>query len=102
MAVAYIKDNGVGIPKDIREKLFEPFFTTKEPGKGTGLGLFICHKILAEQGGEIGLDSEQGEGTTAWVKLPLSATASASPTTELAQWGLDPDTARSVALNQTR
>ncbi|HAL47395.1 MAG TPA: hypothetical protein DCP37_06530 [Dehalococcoidia bacterium] len=97
MAVAYVKDNGVGIPKDIREKLFEPFFTTKEPGKGTGLGLFICHKILADQGGEIGLDSKQGEGTTAWVKLPPSATTSGdTAASEAAHWGLNSDAAQST------
>jgi signal transduction histidine kinase len=74
MAVAYVKDTGVGIPPEIRERLFEPFFTTKEVGKGTGLGLFICHKIVADHKGAVTFESEQGVGTTFWVKLPLAET----------------------------
>ena len=68
---AYVKDTGVGIPEDIQDKIFEPFFTTKEVGKGTGLGLFLCQKIVADHNGEMLLESEQGTGTTFYVKIPL-------------------------------
>jgi signal transduction histidine kinase len=78
MATACIKDTGVGIPEDIRQRLFEPFFTTKGVGKGTGLGLFICHKIVTEHQGDILVESEQGKGTTMTVKLPLVGVASQS------------------------
>jgi signal transduction histidine kinase len=78
MVIAYVKDTGVGVSPDIKDQLFEPFFTTKAPGKGTGLGLFICHTIVANHGGEMGVESVQGEGTTVWVKLPMSPSSSAS------------------------
>lgn len=72
MAVAYVRDTGIGIPDELKERIFEPFFTTKEVGKGTGLGLFICHKIIADHQGEITFESKQGEGTTFWVKFLLA------------------------------
>ena len=78
MVIAYVKDTGVGVSPEIKDQLFEPFFTTKAPGKGTGLGLFICHTIVTNHGGEIGVDSTQGEGTTVWVKLPMSVSSSGS------------------------
>jgi len=68
--VAEVKDNGGGIPDDIREKIFQPFFTTKEPGKGTGLGLSVSSKIIEEHKGRIEVESEVGEGTTFRVILP--------------------------------
>ena len=69
---AYIKDTGTGIPKDVLDRIFEPFFTTKEVGNGTGLGLFISHKIVIDHGGELSVESKEGEGTTFWVKLPAA------------------------------
>ncbi len=74
-AMAYVRDTGIGIPEDIKEKIFEPFFTTKEVGKGTGLGLFLCHKILSDHSGDISVDSKQGEGTTFYVSLPVAEQA---------------------------
>lgn len=65
-----IKDEGPGIPEDIREKIFEPFFTTKKKGEGTGLGLDICKKIIEKHGGTIVLDSEVGKGTVFTIDLP--------------------------------
>ncbi len=64
----YIKDNGVGIPNNIRNKIFDPFFTTKS--EGTGLGLSICQKIVNDHKGFISFDSKEGEGTTFTVFLP--------------------------------
>ena len=56
-----IRDNGIGIPPEVREKLFNPFFTTKPAGEGTGLGLSISHDIIVKQhGGSIEVDTEPG------------------------------------------
>ncbi len=65
-----VKDTGVGIPKDVMNRVFEPFFTTKEPGKGTGLGLSIIYGFVRESGGNITLESEVGCGTSVVIQLP--------------------------------
>ncbi|MEZ4388107.1 MAG: ATP-binding protein [Candidatus Krumholzibacteriia bacterium] len=70
--VLQVADTGCGIPPEALGKLFDPFYTTKEPGKGTGLGLYICHSIMEEHGGSIEVDSTVGLGTTFTVRLPLS------------------------------
>jgi PAS domain S-box-containing protein len=68
-----IRDNGVGIPAEIKDKLFQPFFTTKPTGEGTGLGLSISYDIVTQQhGGTIGVDSKVGEYTEFVVRLPLT------------------------------
>ena len=66
-----IRDNGPGIPEELRQKVFEPFMTTKPPGKGTGLGLSLTADILIRHGGSIHLDTEEGEFTEMCVQLPL-------------------------------
>jgi two-component system, NtrC family, sensor kinase len=69
------RDNGVGIPPDIRDKLFQPFFTTKPTGEGTGLGLSISYDIVTQQhGGTIQVDSKVGEFTEFTVRLPRTKT----------------------------
>jgi CheY-like chemotaxis protein len=68
-----VKDTGVGIPKDVLNRVFEPFFTTKEPGKGTGLGLSIIYGFVKESGGNVTLDSEVGHGTSVMLELPAQA-----------------------------
>lgn len=70
---ASVKDSGIGIPKEKQARLFEPFFTTKEPGKGTGLGLYICHRIVTEHGGHISVVSEEGKGTEVILEFPVEA-----------------------------
>lgn len=65
-------DNGTGIPEEVRNNIFHAFFTTKETGKGTGLGLFICHSIIDEFGGSLTFSTEVGKGTTFSVVLSLS------------------------------
>jgi two-component system NtrC family sensor kinase len=68
-----VRDNGTGIPLELREKLFQPFFTTKPTGEGTGLGLSISWDIVTQQhGGTIKVDSEVGEFTEFTVRLPRS------------------------------
>ncbi|GGH25425.1 histidine kinase [Sphingobacterium alkalisoli] len=66
-----IADNGIGIPKDIREKIFEPFFTTKDVGEGTGLGMSIAYNTIAKHHGKIVVKSEIGEGTTFTLIIPI-------------------------------
>jgi two-component system NtrC family sensor kinase len=59
-----VRDNGTGIPPDVKEKMFNPFFTTKPAGEGTGLGLSICHDIIVKQhGGSIEVETQPGEFT---------------------------------------
>jgi PAS domain S-box-containing protein len=66
-----IRDNGIGIPTEVREKIFNPFFTTKPTGEGTGLGLSISHDIIVKQhGGSIDVDTEPGKFTEFKVVLP--------------------------------
>lgn len=67
-----VRDTGIGIPNEIRDRVFDPFFTTKEPGRGTGLGLSISYRIVKEFGGEISFDDAAGGGTEFIVKLPVS------------------------------
>ncbi|NEU72054.1 sensor histidine kinase [Hassallia byssoidea VB512170] len=67
-----IRDNGVGIPENIRSKLFNPFFTTKAVGKGTGLGLSISYQIVVEKHrGKLWCDSILGQGTKFVIEIPL-------------------------------
>jgi len=86
-AVVEIRDTGGGIPAAIREKIFDPFFTTKSAGEGTGLGLWICSGILSALGGEIGVDSEMGKGSSFRVTLPPVAIE--TPTTGAARAPVD-------------
>jgi CheY-like chemotaxis protein len=70
--VVEIIDTGAGIAPDVRERIFDPFFTTKPVGEGIGLGLSICHGIVANLGGEIQVESAPGRGSTFRVLLPAS------------------------------
>jgi two-component system, NtrC family, sensor kinase len=64
-----IKDNGTGIPEDVKQKIFEPFFTTKPAGSGTGLGLSLSFDIIKAHGGKIEVNSEEGVGTEFIISL---------------------------------
>jgi signal transduction histidine kinase len=73
-----IRDNGIGIAAEVKDKLFQPFFTTKPTGEGTGLGLSISYDIVTQQhGGTIEVDSRVGEFTEFIVRLPRAYRATA-------------------------
>ncbi|MDR6626828.1 ATP-binding protein [Caulobacter segnis] len=74
-----IRDTGVGVAPDMISRLFEPFFTTKAVGKGTGLGLSQVYGFARASGGEVGVDSVLGEGTTVWLRIPRSTKALLAP-----------------------
>jgi signal transduction histidine kinase len=65
-----VADTGPGVPAAVREHIFEPFFSTKAEGEGTGLGLYICRNIVAEHGGRLFLETEEGKGTAFRLLLP--------------------------------
>jgi signal transduction histidine kinase len=67
-----IRDNGPGIPDDIKEKIFQPFFTTKPTGQGTGLGLSLSYDIIKSHGGKIHLESTEGKGSIFEINLPTT------------------------------
>jgi signal transduction histidine kinase len=69
-----IRDNGTGIPPDVKDKMFNPFFTTKPAGEGTGLGLSLSHDIIVKQhGGTIEVETEPGAFTEFRIILPRAA-----------------------------
>jgi len=71
-----IRDNGTGIPPEVKDKMFNPFFTTKPAGEGTGLGLSISHDIIVKQhSGSIAVDTEPGSFTEFKITLPRKAAA---------------------------
>lgn len=80
-----IKDNGVGIPDEIKDRIWEPFFTTKEVGVGTGLGMSITYGIIEKHGGKIELSSELGKGTEFVITLPKKITVVKKATEEVAE-----------------
>ncbi|MGB5322648.1 sensor histidine kinase, partial [Lutimonas sp.] len=67
-----VKDNGKGMPKHVKEKIFQPFFTTKPTGQGTGLGLSLSYDIVKAHGGELKVDTKEGEGTKFSIFLPIN------------------------------
>jgi signal transduction histidine kinase len=71
--VVSFHDNGPGIEPEHLPRIFEPFFSTKPPGKGTGLGLAMCRRVIQEHRGEIRIESERCLGTTVTIWLPIEA-----------------------------
>ena len=65
-----VSDNGNGISQKVVDKIFQPFFTTKPTGEGTGLGLSLSYDIVKAHGGEIKLETKEGEGTEFNIQLP--------------------------------
>ena len=69
-----IRDNGTGIPPEVKEKMFNPFFTTKPAGEGTGLGLSMSHDIIVKQhGGTIEVETQPGHFTEFRIVLPRTS-----------------------------
>src|SRR6266498_3795423 len=66
-----VKDNGIGIPQKIIDKIFQPFFTTRPTGQGTGLGLSLSYDIIKAHGGEIKVETKEGEGAEFIIELPV-------------------------------
>ena len=67
-----VKDNGNGIPQKVLDKIFQPFFTTKPTGQGTGLGLSLAYDIVKAHGGEIKVETKEGEGSEFIIYLPIN------------------------------
>jgi two-component system NtrC family sensor kinase len=67
-----VSDNGNGIPQKVVDKIFQPFFTTKPTGQGTGLGLSLSYDIIKAYGGEIKVETKEGEGSTFIIQLPTT------------------------------
>jgi two-component system NtrC family sensor kinase len=65
-----VKDNGVGIPQKVIDKIFQPFFTTKPTGQGTGLGLSLSYDIIKAHDGKIRVGSKESEGSEFVIELP--------------------------------
>ena len=73
--VIQIRDNGLGMTADVKDRIYEPFFTTKPVGQGTGLGLYISYQIIVEKhGGTLKCVSEVGEGAEFWIEIPITQT----------------------------
>ena len=72
--VIAVKDNGDGIPQSLLGKIFQPFFTTKPVGQGTGLGLSLSYDIVKAHGGELKVETNEGEGSEFVIQLPINST----------------------------
>ena len=68
-----VRDNGNGIPQKILDKIFQPFFTTKPTGQGTGLGLSLSYDIVKAHGGELKVDTKEGNGSEFVLILPVNS-----------------------------
>jgi signal transduction histidine kinase len=79
--VLVVRDTGLGMTDDVKDRVFEPFFTTKEAGKGTGLGLSMVYGIVNQSGGRIAIDSAPGEGTAFIITLPAAESVGAGDDT---------------------
>ena len=81
--IVHIKDSGTGMSEQTLTKIFNPFFTTKPEGSGTGLGLSISFGIITEHGGELSVNSTEGEGSCFTIKLPINSSVSTTGVTLL-------------------
>ncbi len=66
-----VRDNGPGISQKVVDKIYQPFFTTKPTGQGTGLGLSLSYDIIKAHGGELKVETKEGEGAEFIIRLPL-------------------------------
>jgi signal transduction histidine kinase len=77
--VVRVRDDGEGIPEEMRARVFEPFYSTKGSRRGSGLGLWVCQEIIRSHGGQIHINSKVGKGTTFLVGLPLPLESRSDP-----------------------
>jgi two-component system NtrC family sensor kinase len=91
--VAFIEDNGPGVPPHLRSKIFEPFFTTKPAGVGTGLGLSVAHTYLLEHRGRIFCDSSPLGGALFAIELPSLELPPPRPAPQINRLNLTPEVA---------
>lgn len=93
-----VEDNGPGIPSDIRARVFDPFFTTKGVGQGTGIGLAVCHRVVAAHKGKIEIDDIAPTGTRFRISLPVGKFSGPVETVETAA-GSDEGTVRVLVID---
>jgi two-component system sensor histidine kinase RegB len=80
-----VRDEGIGMPPSVLARVGDPFFTTKEPGRGTGLGVFLARAVVERLGGRLTIESVSGRGTTVTIFLPVAAApASRAPASRMA------------------
>jgi len=70
-----VRDNGPGVPEELRARIFDPFFTTKSAVDGVGLGLFVAEGLIRSAGGRLSLDGNSSAGATFVIELPAAAVA---------------------------
>jgi signal transduction histidine kinase len=73
-----VRDNGPGVPAEIRERIFDPFFTTRESAGGVGLGLFVVEGVVRAHGGRVWLDGDVTEGACFRIDIPIAAATDAA------------------------
>jgi len=73
-----VRDRGVGMPKEVLDRIGEPFFTTKAPGNGMGLGVFVSRAMVERLGGRLSVTSEPSRGTCVTIDLPTGRAAKAA------------------------
>ena len=95
-----VRDNGVGMPADVADRIFNPFFTTKPPEKGTGLGLAISNDIVRRHGGTISVDTKVNEYTEMTIDIPLASAKNASVNDARTESTVQQDQDRVVAVEE--
>jgi signal transduction histidine kinase len=70
--IIFVKDNGNGIPQKVLDKIFQPFFTTKPTGQGTELGLSLSYDIIKAHGGQLNVETKEGEYSIFVIRLPAN------------------------------
>lgn len=84
-AIIEVSDSGAGMSPEVLERIFEPFFTTKPPGRGTGMGLAVVHRIVSQGRGRISATSTPGQGTAFRIEWPITQTMSDATTRAVAK-----------------
>ncbi|MCB1743015.1 MAG: PAS domain S-box protein [Gammaproteobacteria bacterium] len=83
-----VKDNGPGVPEDLRQRIFEPLFTTQEVGAASGLGLALCHRVVVAHGGMLDLENGTGPGAVFCIRLPAATTEDVGTSADPSRGGI--------------